>query len=138
MGQGRRLNIWVSECVRRTPRAWASGAEGSSMRVHGACHCGAIAWEGEVDPTRVTICHCGDCQRLSGAAMRASVPVKAEDFILLRGDPVRYVKTAESGNRRLQAFCGRCGTPLYAADAENPKSFNLRIGALAERAELSP
>lgn len=108
------------------------------MRVHGVCHCGAIAWEGEIDPARVTVCHCGDCQRLSGSALRASVPTKAEDFVLLRGEPVRYVKTAESGNRQVQAFCGACGTPLYSADAEGAKAFNLRIGALAERAALPP
>jgi hypothetical protein len=108
------------------------------MKVHGACHCGAIAWEGEVDPAKVTVCHCGDCQRLSGAAIRASVPARAEDFVLLRGEPMRYVKTADSGTRRVQAFCGQCGTPLYSADADGPKIFNLRIGALAERAELPP
>jgi len=110
----------------------------SAMKVHGTCHCGAIAWEGDVDPAKVTVCHCGDCQRFSGAAFRASVPSKAQDFVVLRGEPVRYVKTAESGNRRVQAFCGQCGTPLYSADAENPGSFNLRIGALAERAHLPP
>jgi len=108
------------------------------MKVHGICHCGAIAWEGEVDPAKVTICHCGDCQRLSGAAFRASVPTKTADFVVLRGEPVTYVKTAESGNRRMQGFCGRCGTPLYSADAENPQNFNLRIGALAERSQLPP
>jgi hypothetical protein len=108
------------------------------MRVHGSCHCGAIAWEGEVDPARASVCHCGDCQRLSGAAFRASVPVKAEDFVLLRGDPARYVKTAESGNRRVQAFCGHCSSPLYSADAVGAKIFSLRIGTLAERAELPP
>ena len=107
------------------------------MKVHGTCQCGAIAWEGEVDPARVTVCHCGDCQRLSGAAFRASVPTKAEDFVLLRGEPVRYIKTAESGNRRVQGFCGRCGTPLYSAD-ERPTSYNLRIGPLAERNQLPP
>ena len=108
------------------------------MKVHGSCHCGAIAWEGTVDPARVAVCHCGDCQRLSGSAIRASVPAKAEDFVLLRGEPTRYVKTAESGNRRVQAFCGLCGTPLYATDLDNPKIFNLRVGALAERADLPP
>jgi hypothetical protein len=108
------------------------------MKVHGVCHCGAIAWEGEVEPVRATVCHCGDCQRLSGAAFRASVPSRTEDFRIVRGDPVRYVKTAESGNRRQQGFCGQCGTPIYSADAENPQSFNLRIGPLAERAQLPP
>lgn len=108
------------------------------MKVHGCCQCGAIAWEGEADPARVTVCHCIACQQLSGAAFRASVPSRAEDFRITRGTPVRYVKTAESGNRREQGFCGQCGSPIYSADAENPKSYNLRIGGLAERAELPP
>src|SRR3954463_5227240 len=75
----------VDHFERRTPRAWASGTEGGSMKVHGSCHCGAIAYEAEVDPARVVICHCVDCQTLSGAAIRASVPAPAEDFRLLRG-----------------------------------------------------
>ena len=37
------------------------------MRVHGSCHCGAIKFTGEVDPTQVVVCHCDDCQILSGA-----------------------------------------------------------------------
>jgi len=74
----------------RWPKIEVNEHEGSR-----SCHCGAIAWEGEVDPAKVTVCHCGDCQRFSGAAFRASVPSKAEDFAILRGEPVRYVKTAE-------------------------------------------
>ncbi len=108
------------------------------MRVHGNCHCGAIAYEAEVDPARAVICHCIDCQTLSGAAFRASVPAKVEDFRLLKGTPRTYVKTAESGNRRLQAFCGDCGSPLYATDAVGAKTYNLRIGVMAERAALPP
>jgi len=108
------------------------------MRVHGTCHCGAIAYEAEVDPARATICHCIDCQTLSGAALRASVPARVEDFRLLRGTPKIYVKTAESGNRRAQAFCGDCGSPLYSADAVGAKVYMLRIGVMAERASLPP
>lgn len=108
------------------------------MIVHGACHCGAIAYEADVDPARAVVCHCIDCQTLSGAAFRASVPARVEDFRLLKGAPRTYVKTAESGNRRAQVFCGDCGSPLYAADAVGAKSFNLRIGAIAERASLPP
>lgn len=108
------------------------------MIVHGACHCGAIAYEAEIDPARAVICHCVDCQTLSGAAFRASVPARVDDFRLLRGTPKIYVKTAESGNRRAQAFCGDCGSPLYAADAVDAKAYNLRIGVMAERAALPP
>jgi hypothetical protein len=76
------------------------------VKIHGACHCSAIAYEAEIDPARVTVCHCQDCQSFSGAPFRASVPAKAEDLRILRGAPKVYVKTAESGNRRAQGFCG--------------------------------
>ena len=108
------------------------------MKVHGSCHCGAIAYEAEVDPARASVCHCGDCQTLSGAAFRASVPARVEDFRLLKGAPKTYVKTAESGNRGIQAFCGDCGSPLYSADAVGAQTFTLRIGPMAERAQLPP
>ena len=108
------------------------------MIVHGRCHCGAVAYEADVDPARASICHCIDCQTLSGAAFRASVPARVEDFRLLKGAPKTYVKTAESGNRRIQAFCGDCGSPLYSADAIGAKTYTLRIGVMAERASLPP
>jgi len=44
------------------------------LRVHGSCHCGAISYEATVDTERVTICHCTDCQNLTGTAYRVSVP----------------------------------------------------------------
>ena len=110
------------------------------MKVQGKCHCGAITYEAEVDPQRVTICHCTDCQTLTGTAFRVTVPAARETFVLRTGTPKIYVKkTADSGNLRVQAFCGDCGTPIYAAAAEDrPQTYGLRVGALAQRAQLSP
>jgi len=84
----------------------------------------------------VNICHCTDCQTLTGTAYRVSVPAPAASFVLLAGMPKIYVKTADSGNRRAQAFCSNCGTPIYAADAQNPQTYGLRVGTLTQRAAL--
>lgn len=108
------------------------------MKVHGRCHCGEIVYEAEIDPSQVSICHCTDCQTLTATAYRVSVPAKADDLHFFKGPPKIYVKTAESGRQRAQAFCGTCGTPIYSSDIEAPALFNLRTGALAERAELKP
>ena len=43
------------------------------MKVDGHCHCGEITFEAEVDPDAVNICHCTDCQTLSGTAFASSV-----------------------------------------------------------------
>ena len=36
------------------------------MKVTGSCHCGQITYEAEVDPETVRVCHCTDCQKLTG------------------------------------------------------------------------
>ena len=105
------------------------------MKVHGSCHCGAITYEAVIDPQMAGICHCADCQTFSGAPFRAVVPTKAEDFVL-GGTPRIYVKVAQSGRRRAQAFCGECGASIYSADAEGPSLYNLRLGSLRERAQI--
>jgi len=35
------------------------------MRIDGQCHCGLISYEAEIDPEKVMICHCTDCQTLT-------------------------------------------------------------------------
>ncbi len=108
------------------------------MRVHGSCHCGQITFEADIDPGTVRICHCTDCQTLTGSAYRVTVPAPAGSFVLRSGSPRVYVKTAESGNQRAQAFCPNCGTPIYATEPDEPRIYGIRVGTLRQRAELAP
>lgn len=108
------------------------------MRVSGSCHCGAIAYEAEIDPARVAICHCHDCQKLTGSAHRVSVGTTRHTFRLLRGKPTVYFKVAASGARRAQVFCPDCGSPLFTYDLEHPEKVGLRVGCIDQRNELVP
>ena len=109
------------------------------MHVDGSCHCGALKYAAEVNPERVVICHCTDCQITSGSAFRTIVQVKAADFEMLEGTPKVYEKTGESGNRRALAFCADCGSHIYATSAEAPHEFyGLRVGTIAQCRELQP
>ena len=109
------------------------------MKVDGRCHCGAIVFEAEIDPARVTICHCTDCQMLTGTAFRTTVPAPVATFLLRSGTPKTYLKTtADSGTPRLHAFCADCGTPLYATAVQNATTYGLRIGTLTQREQLRP
>jgi len=107
------------------------------MRIDGACHCGKISYEADIDPEKVGMCHCTDCQTLTSSAFSAFVQVPKESF-RLRGQPRVYVKTAESGNRRAQAFCPECGTRMYAAAEFDSPIFNVRLGTVRQRRTLSP
>jgi hypothetical protein len=108
------------------------------MNVTGACHCGNIQFTAEVDASRVVVCHCTDCQTLSGSAFRVNAPAPVGSFKLTRGQPKTYVKVAESGAQRLHGFCPDCGTPLYSVAPVDPKLIFLRLGAIHQRHALSP
>jgi hypothetical protein len=109
------------------------------MRVHGGCHCGFIAYEADADPEKAAICHCTDCQTLSGSAFRTVVPVSSETFRLLKGQPTIYIKAGESGNRRQQAFCPKCGSPIFSAPPEDgPKTMMIRVGTIRQRDRFVP
>jgi hypothetical protein len=109
------------------------------MKIDGGCHCGALKYEADIDPARIGVCHCIDCQILSGTAFRTAVHVNAEDFQLLCGEPKTYIKTGGSGRPRIMVFCGNCGTQLYGTGVdEDAKRISLRIGTSNQRATLKP
>ena len=109
------------------------------MHINGACHCGAIVFEADVDPEATSICHCTDCQTLSGTAYRVAVRASEDNFRLLRGSPRSYVKTSQSGNARSMAFCENCGTQLWGCDAGDKMGrISIRTGTLEQRDALQP
>ncbi|MGA2891781.1 MAG: GFA family protein [Xanthobacteraceae bacterium] len=110
------------------------------MRIDGACTCGAIKIEGEADPEKTQICHCTDCQTGTASAFRVSVPVAGATF-KMTGEPTLYLKTtAESGTPRVQAFCPKCGSPIYSTtEGEGVRpSYTVRVGILRQRDQFIP
>ena len=110
------------------------------MQIDGGCHCGFITIEGEADPEKTQICHCTDCQTGTGSAFRISIPVPGTSF-KMTGQPTAYLKTtSDSGRPRVQAFCPKCGSPIYsttAGDGVQP-SYTVRVGLLRQRDQLAP
>jgi hypothetical protein len=74
------------------------------MKIDGRCHCGYMTFQAEADPDNAGICHCSDCQSLSGSAFRTFLRITDGSFRFLSGEPTVYVKVAESGAQREQHF----------------------------------
>lgn len=109
------------------------------MKIDGQCHCGFIQYEAEIDPQDIEVCHCKDCQVLSGSPFRVVVPAPAENFKMLGGQPKIYTKTAANGALRNQAFCPACGTPIYGCAASGEiKMYGIRAGTIRQRDLLVP
>jgi len=107
------------------------------MEVTGSCHCGAIKFKATVSEDAI-VCHCEDCQVLSGSAFRINLKAEAESFIMSSGELKLYKKVAESGDIRVQAFCPACATPIYSSIDQNPKYIFIRIGSIKERSKVRP
>ncbi|MDA3858726.1 MAG: GFA family protein [Roseovarius sp.] len=109
------------------------------MKVDGACLCGSVTYEAEIDPDRVVICHCSDCQINSGSSYGVVASVTDGRFRLITGRLKEYEKTAESGRARQLSFCPECGTRVHARTTSDPTAFfGLRVGTIRQRAELKP
>jgi hypothetical protein len=109
------------------------------LKIDGACHCGRVTFEAEVDPAKVGVCHCTDCQQLTGTAYRVTVSTSREAFRLTGAAPKLYVKTAASGRPRHQFFCPDCGSPVYVTGVgEAAERIGIRWGAIRQRGDLRP
>lgn len=109
------------------------------MKIDGQCHCGHVRFEAEIDPERVSLCHCTDCQRLTGSPYRVTVLTARANIRLTANPPKAYVKTGDSGRKRLQYFCPECGSPLLSgADGGDGEDWGIRWGSIRQRRELAP
>jgi hypothetical protein len=109
------------------------------MKIDGGCHCGYIAYEAGADPAKAMICHCTDCQTMSGSAFRTVLLTQQGSFKLRSGKLKIYVKTGDSGTARPQSFCPKCGTPIYSTTVgESPKVHSLRLGTVRQRDQFVP
>ena len=109
------------------------------LKITGGCHCGKITYEAEINPDNVVVCHCTDCQILSGSAFRTVVFSENDAFTFLTGEPRIYLKTGDSGNIREQTFCPDCGSPIYStSDGDGSKQYGIRLGTVNQKNQITP
>jgi hypothetical protein len=108
-----------------------------ALPLTGGCYCGAIRYEVNALPLAVNICHCHDCQRLTGSAFSMPMFVPRSAFAVLQGATKSWQRTSDSGRKSLQHFCGKCGTRLYT-EPSNPSIVNVRAGTLDDTSWLEP
>tara|TARA_R110002072_G_scaffold55691_1_gene144830 strand:- start:259 stop:678 length:420 start_codon:yes stop_codon:yes gene_type:complete len=111
------------------------------MNITGHCYCKSIEYRTEVDPGRIGICHCRDCQIFGGSAFRTVAAVAPADFEFTKGQPTYFEKTAASGAVRKMAFCAKCGTHLCSVpkDTNEEGAFiSIRIATSEDFAALKP
>ena len=97
-------------------------------RYEGSCLCRGVRYEIEGELGDFGYCHCTSCRKASGTAHAANAPVDRARFILLSGADM--LREFESSPGKFRAFCGTCGSPIYAYLAATRDMLRLRLGSL--------
>jgi hypothetical protein len=92
---------------------------------HGSCHCGAVAFEAELDLTEVLQCNCSICAK-KGALHRR---VPKNRFRLLRGEDDLQLYQFNKKIARHQ-FCRHCGIHAFGNPRAAPDQVLVNVRSL--------
>ena len=102
-----------------------------------ACSCGQLSLTVEGEPTRVSMCHCRECQRRTGAVISNQARFRREQ-VTPSGQSAIWKRTAESGNALTFHFCPTCGSTVYWEGEGFPGHVAIAIGNFADPAFPPP
>ena len=107
------------------------------MKIDGQCHCGHVTYRADIDPQQVSICHCTDCQALTGSPYRVTVICSGEQHPDER--ETRRKSTpgpATTAASRFQQFPAERGSPLFTSgEGAAPNDWGIRWGSIRQREE---
>ena len=103
----------------------------------GRCLCGAVAYELTAEPQMLALCHCRDCQYITGGEPMAVAVAPPGSFRLTRGELRTYMAQADSGNMVDRNFCPTCGTQVVNRLQAGP-FVAVTVGTLDEPLALQP
>jgi hypothetical protein len=96
-----------------------------------ACSCGQLHLAIEGEPSRISMCHCLDCQRRTGAVISNQARFRSEQ-VTFGGQATAWKRTAESGNTLTFHFCPICGSTVYWEGGGFPDYVAVAIGTFAD------
>src|SRR3954451_19438200 len=79
----------------------------------------------------VTICHCRDCQRRTGA-LAGSGAIFEKTQVTIEGERKVFERNGQEGRKLRFHFCPKCGTSVYWNGDFRPDWYIIAVGAFAD------
>lgn len=99
------------------------------MKITGGCYCGKVRYEAEGEPIMRALCHCRECQYISGGGANVALAMPMSGFRYTSGEPKDFERSdLESPVKR--QFCPDCGTSLASLPPVLPDVIILKVGTL--------
>jgi hypothetical protein len=95
------------------------------------CCCGQLCLVIEGEPSQVSVCHCLQCQRRTGAVMSNQARFRREQ-ITIDGKATTWMRSGESGGTLAFHFCPSCGSTVYFEHDALPGIVGVAIGNFAD------
>lgn len=108
-----------------------------SKRLSGQCACGQIRYSVASAPKFSLVCHCRQCQRITGTGHAAQFAVP-EDETQLSGELSFYNLTADSGSTVSSGFCINCGNPVLKRTSSMPDMLLFHAATLDDPSVFKP
>src|SRR5512139_4110451 len=107
------------------------------MIMTGGCVCGALRYRAEGEPLVQGLCHCRNCQRVSGGGHVGFVCF-AEDAVTVEGATRSHSLTGGSGRPATRYACRSCQGAVFGRAEIMPGQINLYAGSLDDTSQFKP
>ena len=102
----------------------------------GGCICSGVRYSLLEDPLELHVCHCLNCQTVSGSAFIMCMPVHTRSIELLSGTPKLFSFDTQDGLTKRNWRCQDCGSCLWGEIS--PEFLALQAGTLDDTSWLKP
>jgi hypothetical protein len=103
----------------------------------GGCLCGAVRYSLNSAPLLVHVCHCHDCQSISGSAYSLTVLVPTA-ALTLTGPLETFTRTTARDREVRNTACSHCRAGLTSNDVARPDFTGLCAGTLDDASWAVP
>jgi hypothetical protein len=103
----------------------------------GGCQCGACRYETSGPPLFGYVCHCLECQRLSGSAFSASIIV-LDDALSVTGPVTTWLREGPDNPPLEATLCSICGVRLFHRAVPPEPIARIKAGTLDDTSWFRP
>ena len=108
-----------------------------TAKMTGRCRCGAVRYRATGTPEFQGLCHCRDCQRLSGGGHVGFICF-ASDAVTIEGETLVRAGMGGSGRPAERHYCPTCLSQLFGYSEIMPDKTNIYAGSLDDPARFTP
>jgi len=93
-------------------------------------------WKAEIvcegEPVRISICHCLECQRRTGAVFSSQAWFNRQQITSISGNSTEFTRRSDAGRWVTFQFCPKCGSTVYWEAEAFPGHIAVAVGSFAD------